>query len=184
MANASLARPLRFESTPWLQPLPAATRLSFCGDTAAQSAAAAAFGVPFSATACRAMKSGTRAALWLGPDEQLLLAASDELPGLLASLEAALSGHAHSLVDISHRQLAFELRGPHAAWLLNAQCPLDLSLRAFPVDMCTRTVFSKAQILLWRTASDTFRVEVSRSLADYVITLLREVAAELPGQGK
>jgi glucoamylase len=33
---------------------------------------------------------------------------------------------------------------------------LDLDIEAFPVDMCTRTVFAKADIVLWRTAPDTF----------------------------
>ena len=46
--------------------------------------------------------------------------------------------------------------------------------------MCTRTVFAKAEIVLWRTAADTFRVEVWRSFADYVVGMLHETAFELP----
>jgi sarcosine oxidase subunit gamma len=82
-------------------------------------------------------------------------------------------------VDISQRQLAFEVRGPHATLLLNAQCPLDLALDAFPVDMCTRTVYGKAEIVLWRRAEDRFHLEVWRSFSDYVLTHLRAVAREL-----
>lgn len=169
------------EATAWLRPLPGTTRLSCCGDEAAQSTAAAILGVVPSATPCRAVSVGDRASLWLGPDERLLLAPIDERPRLIAGLEAALAGHAHALVDISQRQLAFAVHGPHAALLLNAQCPLDLALQAFPVDMCTRSVYGKAEVVLWRTAEDRFHVEVWRSFADYVLTLLRTVARELPG---
>ncbi len=180
MADAVQARPPRIEATAWLQPLPAATRLSFCGDEAAQSAAAIALGLPSSMTPCRAVSTGARASLWLGPDERLLLAPADERATLLTILGGALAGHAHSLVDISQRQLSFELRGPNATLLLNSQCPLDLSLAAFPVHMCTRTVYAKSEMVLWRTAADHFHVDVWRSFADYVLTLLHTVARELP----
>jgi sarcosine oxidase subunit gamma len=50
----------------------------------------------------------------------------------------------------------------------------------FPVDACTRTVFAKAEIVLWRTGLDAFRVEVARSYCRYVVDLLGEVARELP----
>jgi sarcosine oxidase subunit gamma len=181
MTAIAVARAPQVEPTPWLRQLPAAARWILRGDAAAQAAAGAAFGAPFSTAACRAATNGPRAALWLGPDEQLLIAPADEAAALAASLGTALAGHACSLVDVSHRQVALELHGPHAAWLLNALCPLDLALAAFPVGMCTRTVFSKAEIVLWRTAEDVFRVEVGRSFTGYVVGLLREIALELPG---
>jgi sarcosine oxidase subunit gamma len=96
-------------------------------------------------------------------------------------MEQALAGLRHSIVDVSHRQLGLELRGPHAAWLLNAGCPLDLELSAFPVGMCTRTVFLKTEITLWRTASEHFHIEIWRSFTDYFVGVLREVAREIPG---
>jgi sarcosine oxidase, subunit gamma len=89
-----------------------------------------------------------------------------------------LSDLPHSLVDVSHRQTAFEVSGPQATLLLNAGCPLDLDLSAFPVGMCTRTVLAKAEIVLWRTSQDVFHVEVWRSFADYVSRFLAEVARE------
>ena len=63
--------------------------------------------------------------------------------------------------------------------LLNAGCPLDLDLAAFPVGMCTRTVLAKAEIVLWRTSAEVFHVEVWRSFASYVTEYLAEVAREL-----
>ena len=171
----------QIDTTPWMRPLPASARLILFGDSAVQSAAAEALALPYSTAACRAVSHGARAALWLGPDERLLLAPQAELPTLLAALTTGLAGHAHSLVDISQRQISFELHGPHASTLLNAQCALDLALDAFPVGMCTRTVFAKAEIVLWRTAADCFHIEVWRSFTDYLLTLLREISHELPG---
>jgi sarcosine oxidase subunit gamma len=78
----------------------------------------------------------------------------------------------HSLVELSHAQTAFELSGARAAAALNIGCPLDLDPSSFPIDMCTRTVFAKAQIVLWRTGPEMFRVETARSFAPYVTKIL------------
>ena len=45
--------------------------------------------------------------------------------------------------------------------------------------MCTRTVFAKAEIVLWRPAEHVFRLEVWRSFSLYVVQLLHEVARDL-----
>ncbi len=118
-------------------------------------------------------QAGERAALWLGPDEWLLLAPEDETAALFAALEAALGERPHALVDISHRQVGFAIAGAGAATLLTTGCPLDLDAAAFPVGMCTRTVLAKSDVALWRRAPDVFRLEVNRSFADYVAGYLR-----------
>ena len=66
--------------------------------------------------------------------------------------------------------------GPEAETLLAAGCPLDLEAGAFPVNMCTRTMLAKAEIVLWRTGAQAFRVEVWRSFAPYVAAFLAEAA--------
>jgi sarcosine oxidase subunit gamma len=93
-------------------------------------------------------------------------------------LQRALAGMTHSLVDTSHAQAAFEVSGAQAATALNTGCPLNLVPLSFPVDMCTRTVFAKAQIVLWRTGPKTFRVKTGRSLAPYVTQILALAARE------
>jgi sarcosine oxidase subunit gamma len=160
----------------WLRVKPPAARLLLQGDAQARIAAAAVWGVPFSEEPCRAHIADGRATLWLGPDEHLLWQATrdDALP--LAELEQALTPYPHALVDISHRQTALEVSGPDAALILAGACPLDLDLQQFPVHMCTRTVLAKAEIVLWRTAAETFHLEVWRSFQSYVEELLREIA--------
>lgn len=157
-----------------LTALPPCRRLVLCGRAPALAAAAAPLGFALPKLPCHATTVGDRAALWLGPDEVLLLAPlADPLP---AALAAALQGLAHSLVDVSQRQVALRLRGPDAADMLNAGCPLDLHPEAFPVEMCTRTVFAKAQIILWRNEIDTFRLEIVRSFVPYIHAMLEEAA--------
>ena len=114
--------------------------------------------------------------MWLGPDEWLLIAPATDGDALERSLCAALGHLPHSLVEVSHRQTAFALSGPFATTLLASGCPLDLDERAFPVGMCTRTMFAKAEVVLWRTAPSTFRLEVWRSFADYVSLYLADAA--------
>ena len=162
----------------WLRVKAPAVRLLLQGDAHARDAAATVWGVPFSEQSCRARTAHGRATLWLGPDEHLLWQESRETALPLAELEQALTAYPHSLVDISHRQTALELSGPDAVTILAGACPLDLDLREFPVDMCTRTVLAKADIVLWRTAVQAFHIEVWRSFQGYVEELLREIARQ------
>jgi len=159
-----------------VQSLPPATRYILRGDAAVRAAAEQALSLQLPASACRAAPDGERAALWLGPDEWLLIAPEASAASLAAALRAALQALPHSLVDVSHRQIALALNGPEAATLLAAGCPLDLDARAFPVNMCTRTVLGKAEVVLWRTGTQQFRIEVWRSFAAYVCAFLAEAA--------
>jgi sarcosine oxidase subunit gamma len=191
----------------WLKALPPAERFAFHGGAQARAAATPVWGPAFSEEACRANAHASRATLWLGPDEYLLLdwgsgsAARDGgAPGSGASaggeptagipkgsslvsptfsaLEHALVDIPHALVDISHRQFALEVSGPHAIPILSAACPLDLDLAEFPVGMCTRTILAKADIVLWRTQENAFHLEVWRSFLGYVTGLLHEISLE------
>ena len=156
---------------------PFAARWILRGGPEVSAPAGAAFGAIPPLAPLRAAAQGARAALWLGPDEWLLLAEDDE-PSLGVAVEAALAGVAHALTDVSHRQCAIELSGPGAARLLNAGVPLDLEPDAFPVDMVARTLLLKAEITLWRREAERFRLEVARSFAPYVAAVLTASARD------
>ena len=144
------------------------SRFSFRGAPKAAAACGPAFGCGLPQDVCRAVEQGERAALWLGPDEWLLLSPEAETASSFQAIETALADVPHALVDISHRQVGFDIVGAAAAVVLNSGCPLDLSLAAFPVGMSTRTVLAKSDIVLWRRAPERFRLEVNRSFANYV----------------
>ncbi len=157
-----------------LSELPPATRFILQGGPAARAAAGEAFGVPLPESACRANARDGRAALWLGPDEHLLLGPTGERDMLAAGLESALADIAHSLVDVSQRQVAWRLSGARVSELLSTGCALDLDPAEFPPGMCTRTLLGKVEIVIWRTGAEAFHLEVWRSFADYVLAWLRE----------
>lgn len=158
--------------------LPPATRLAVRADGNAVAVLGEAFGLALPEEACRANTNGARSALWLGPDEWLLVAPDGEAAALAAWMAEALGGEPASIVEVSDRNVAIEVKGPKAAEAINAFNALDLHDSAFPVGMCTRTLFGKAEIVLWRTAAETFRIEVWRSFAPYVLGCLEEAGRE------
>jgi sarcosine oxidase subunit gamma len=163
-----------------LSEAPPAARFILRGAEAVRVACGMVFGAEPPSELGLAGENGGRAALWLGPDEWLLIADSVDAALIGDVLESVLEGTAHSLVDVSHRQIGLIASGPTAARVLNAGCPLDLDLRAFPVGFATRTVFDKVEIVLWRRAPATFRVEVWRSFAPYLAASLAEAARGAP----
>lgn len=177
MADLAVPRALPLISASSLvKALGPAARYILRGGPDTRAAAEEAFGVGIPSHACRANALNERAALWLGPDEWLLIAPEAAGRAVAAALSAALYRRPYSLVDVSHRQTAFTVSGPQAALLLGAGCPLDLDESAFPVGMCTRTMLAKAEVVLWRTAAQAFRVEVWRSFAAYLSLYLAEAA--------
>ena len=157
--------------------LPFAMRWILRGGAVVAEPVGAAFGVTPPSAPLRAESAGSRAALWLGPDEWLLIA-EDEEPQLASALEAALADVPHALVDVSHRQCAIDVSGAAAARLLNSGVPLDFDLAAFPVGMVARTLLLKAEIVLWRRDAERFRLETARSFAPYVAGVLAASARD------
>ena len=176
-ARAEPLRDLMLPGGPELTAAPPAARFILRGLDAVP-AAGAAFGLTIPTRPMTSSVSGDRSAHWLGPDEWLLLAPAAETAALASQLSTALAGTACAVVDISHRQTALLLDSPKAPVLLNAGVPLDLSLAAFPVGMVTRTIFDKAEIVLWRTGPQAFRIEVWRSFAPYVLAMLQIAARD------
>ncbi|GAA0310460.1 sarcosine oxidase subunit gamma [Rhodovulum strictum] len=124
---------------------------------------------------------GDLAVLCLGPDEWLLTAPEEARAGIVADLAGIYARAPHSLTDISHREVGFRISGPAAATLLSMGCPRDLD-RLAP-GRGVRTLFDSASVILWRDGPDMFRMDVWRSFAPHVRSLLeigqQELAAGL-----
>ena len=138
--------------------MPVRTRLLLRGN---KNALGAAFGISLPTAPCTA-RAGEPAALWLGPDEWLLLAAERMFPGWESEHGA--------IFDVSDRQVALLVEGDRATEALAAACPLELATA--PIDFCTRTVFGKAEIVVWRRGAASWHIETWRSFAPYVEALL------------
>jgi sarcosine oxidase, subunit gamma len=152
-------------------PAEPAFRLSLRARPDAVSALSKALGVALPVKPKASETKGARSALWLGPDEWLLIDAAKNPALDLAKLKAL-----HSAVDISHRNTAILVSGPAAEATLSSGCPQNLSLKAFPVGACSRTILGKVEIVILRTGPRSFRVECWRSFSDYVMTFLTDAA--------
>lgn len=148
-----------------IRPCPSAHRISLRAGADAVPALSAALGLDLPARPKTSVSANGVTALWLGPDEWLLIC--EESSGVAARL-ASVAGQLFSAVDVSHRNTGLTLEGALAATVLASGCPQDLSLSAFPAGACSRTVLAKAEIVLWREGKHRFRVECWRSFSDYV----------------
>lgn len=162
-----------------LELLADAARLVFRGREAAIGPAGDGFGVALPRSPNTVASAGERLALWLGPDEWLLIAPGEDAATVAAGIAATVGAAPHALVDVSHRQLAIGLSGPAAADVLAAGCPLDLDIGVFPVGAATRTIFAKTEIILARIAPTSFRIEVWRSFSRYLWSYLDKVRGEV-----
>ena len=164
-----------------LRLLPPAAQFIFRGDESVRRLVAPALGIASPPGTCRAAQNGSLdgAALWLGPDEWLLLEPEHRQSTTVTEIAAALGDAPYSLVAVGHRNVALELTGAASSLVVNAGCPLDLHETAFPVGMCTRTVLARAQIVIWRTGPERFYLNVWRSFLPYVWEFLVEARTRL-----
>ncbi len=145
------------------------------------SAVEAALGFALPATPNTvAAGDGGRRALWLGPDEWLVVAE----PGAEAALEVELAealagGQLGSVVDLSCNRVALDLSGPLAREVLAKGCSLDLHPRAFGPGRCAQTLVARAQVILDQLDdAPAFRLLVRPSFAGYLATWLLDAIEE------
>ena len=105
-------------------------------------------------------------AIWLGPDEWLVLGGREEQ---YAGMPAA--------VDVSANRVCLELAGEGAEDVLARGCALDLHPSVFPLGRCAQTLVARAQVILYRTGPDAFRLLVRPSFAGYLRDWLRDAGA-------
>lgn len=118
-----------------------------------------------------AWEEGPRAALWLGPDEWLVLGPAHTAPVMVAELGRALDGEHRSIVDVSANRVAIELGGHDRFELLASGCSLDLHPRSWRAGMCAQTLFAKTQVIL-HERDDATRLLVRPSFAGYLVDRL------------
>jgi sarcosine oxidase, subunit alpha len=152
-------------------------RLSIRAGSAAGTAIGLALGVLLPTAPCRSTIARDRAALWLGPEEWLIVV-PESASHLTALATKAAGDHPSSIVDVSYRTRTLQIAGAHAAWCLNTFCALDLDGQAFPVGMCTRTLLGDAEVVVWRIAPEVFHLDVPRSFEPYVWACLEEARLE------
>ena len=114
-----------------------------------------------------------RDVLWLGPDEWLIVAQSEEAMTIARDLDTALTGHHHSVIDVGANRIAFDLTD--GLEQLSSGCGLDLDPTRWRPGMCAQTLFGQAQVILHQRDERTTRIFVRPSFAGYFTRLLWSV---------
>lgn len=181
---AASATPAHFS----IRELPYLTQINLRGDVANAAFAGAARGVlgcDLPATANTWAGASDCQAIWLGPDEWLLVAADGRNESLLPALHDALDGVHHAVTDVSANRTTLEITGPDARLVLSKGCTLDLHARSFGPRKAAQTLLAKSQVILQGLdAPSVFRLYVRNSFAHYLATWLTGAAAECAASRK
>ncbi|WP_416983934.1 sarcosine oxidase subunit gamma [Streptomyces sp. T028] len=126
------------------------------------------------------VRAGELTALWLGPDEWLLVGPPGAEGDLESRIREAAGDEPVSVIDVSAQRTTLLLSGSHARDLLAHGCPLDLHPRAFGPGQCAQTTLGRTQVVL--VARDEpgggFWVLVRSSFAGYLTDWLLDAAGE------
>jgi len=121
--------------------------------------------------------AGTHTALWLGPDEWLVVSSADS-GHLVPDLAKALAADPGAVVDVSANRTTLELGGPFARQVLEKGCPADLHPRSFTPGNAITTTLGPVPVLLWQSAPSTYRILPRTSFADYAARWLLDAMTE------
>lgn len=119
---------------------------------------------------------GDMKALWLSPDQWLILCAGDKTSELLNQLNSALKG-IHSLaVDVSDMRAIIRLEGEYARTTVMKGTSIDLTHGDYPPGTIRRMKFAEVGALLHIIEQDVIEIYVFRSYADYTWEFLLKAA--------
>ncbi len=115
-------------------------------------------------------------ALWLSPDQWLILCSREKAPALQAELSKALEG-IHSLaVDVSDMRCIIRLEGEGVRETLMKGCSLDLIGDDYPTGTVRRVRFAEIAGLINIVEENVIDLYVFRSYADYTWDFLLKAA--------
>lgn len=118
-------------------------------------------------------------ALWLGPDEWLVVAPAGGEGALLQALESAAHGRHAALNDVSDARTVFALGGAHARDMLAKGCGIDLHPKAFAPGRCAQTGLARASVILHQTdETPSYDIYVDWSFAAYLWRWLEDAGRE------
>ncbi|MGW5202645.1 sarcosine oxidase subunit gamma, partial [Streptomyces spiralis] len=124
--------------------------------------------------------AGDVTAVWLGPDEWLVVGRPGTQRDLKGRMRSAAGDEPVSVTDVSAQRTTLLVAGPRARDLLAHGCSLDLHPRAFGPGRSAQTTLARTQVVL--VARDEpragFWVLVRSSFAGYLTDWLLDAAVE------
>jgi sarcosine oxidase, subunit gamma len=149
-------------------------------DGPAASQAAAILGLELPTTPSSYVSNDTLTAIWLGPDEWLITAATRSAPTLEAQLRAVVGEHGGAAIDVSAQRTTLRLSGADARDVLAKGCSLDLHPTVFTKGTAAQTMLGLAGVVLIALddAGTDYRILVRSSFARYLADWLIDAAEE------
>jgi sarcosine oxidase subunit gamma len=141
---------------------------------------AAVLGAPLPTACGEVTGAASHQALWLGPDEWLVVTATDAV-ALADQLAATLGEEPGQALDLSANRTVLELSGPRAREVFEKGCPVDLHPRAFGPGRAVSTTLARVPVLLWQTGEENYRLLPRASFADYIARWLLDAMVEFTG---
>jgi sarcosine oxidase, subunit gamma len=124
-----------------------------------------------------ALSRDDRRALWLGPDEWLVVAPDGQAAALEHSIRSGFGGAFGSIVDVSASRTVLQVRGIGARDVLAQGIPIDLDPRRFLPGTCAQTLLAKSPVIIERRDDgEAFHLFVRSSFAGYVGDWLLDAA--------
>ena len=141
------------------------------------AAAREALGFDLPTTPSSSVTVGATSAIWLGPQEWLVVgrSASPE-----ADLHAAVGAHGGAAVDVSGQRTTVRLKGSRVRNVLAKGCSIDLHPRVFRAGAAVQTMLGLAAVILIALDDNgtDYRVLVRASFARYLGEWLLDAAGE------
>jgi sarcosine oxidase subunit gamma len=159
-----------------------AREVPFLAQLSVRTRDADALGLPRSPNTWTALEGVGREALWLGPDEWLVVGPRGTASGfggadvfaIADPVAMGLEGAA-CLVDVSANRTVLELRGDERRALLEQGCSVDLHPSAWRDGMCAQTLLAHVPVIL-QERGDATRVFVRPSFANWLLDWFVAVA--------
>jgi len=150
-------------------------------DAAFPAAVEDALGFPLPLEPNTAAAGPAATALWLGPDEWLVVTVPGREGPLAAGLAQALSGLHALVLDVSDQRTVIAVSGASAPGILAKGTALDLRPPAFDPGRCAQTRLARALVIVHRPDdAPTYDLYVDRSYADYLWRWLERAARDAP----
>lgn len=139
--------------------------------------------------------TGSLSALWLGPDEWMLVCDMGAEVSLENKLKVGLNGQHFQICNVTDYYVCIDITGHQTREILMNMTTLDMHKRSFVPGQVKGTILGHANAFIWQLhtdtgAAETFRLIVRSSMADYVWCLVTRsgrlfgLAEELPIAGE
>jgi sarcosine oxidase subunit gamma len=138
----------------------------------------ALFGTPLPAEPNKVVSMGTRRAIWLGPDETLLMIEEEQEAEFMLNLKALLGTAHYAATPVSDAIKIFRLGGTRRLDVLAKGCALDLHPASFKQGDCAQSMLAHAAITLAADTPDSLLLFCRTSYSDYVTSWLKDAAVE------